>query len=717
MSRARAAIISLVLASTLALVSPASIAEEGEIIIVEGHVDGHGPAWLEFECLQVSCTELELVVRVDGAEYVISDTHLVQWSGIVDSNLSWRVNVGEGFDIDDIVHDSILPDDTNLVEPGDLPETVPVPGNQAVDFEIDATSICQLDRCEINIQSEIQELAEGAIIVGSLENQEDKDSIRIPGGNGDVVVIEDFRAGGVADLEIWESGTSSKSLLGTYPSEGSFPMILDYPMNSTLWLRIVHPNDSGLTTYKIDVSRFDNSLEAPDGGELEGEWNHGEHLEFRSVTYTGHVSGFDSEGDSLLLQAGGKMDINPDCAFIGEVSVGIHLIAPSGEIAIQEQGATCPDEIATPADVFSIEFRITSNGPSSWTIGISSDSNNDGNMIGDAPDYLWSEGSPIGYYGPIIPGPGILSGTLGPEDNVDVHAIKIEDANGSRVYIRDEGSSPVNFQIQSLEQGSWIILNSTNGSMISLPVGTHALRIEKLASSDAEVEYRFTLIYAGEDIPDDAQLSDLSYLFRDLYLFLGALMVVPLVIVIWWERKRLFYGSRGSEIIEIHERRRLRRLRERLSKDASESEMNEQVVESALHQLGDSPWAGIISEWGDPVIRHMTEQIEVCAWGVDKGDSLILGIRVGAEDWKLAAIRFHSPEGAVAGISEVSPKRLFGGDEVFLDTLESESKTFIRVKIDGNPSVLSFQLSGLVGGEPVAATPRSAVDWKSLEEE
>ena len=176
MSRARAAIISLVLASTLALVLPASIAEEGEIIIVEGHVDGHGPAWLEFECLQVSCTELELIVRVDGAEYVISDTHLVQWSGIVDSNLSWWVNVGEGFDIDDIVHDSILPDDANLVEPGDLPETVPVPGNQAVDFEIDATSICQLDRCELNGQSEdLGAVKEGAIIVGSLENQDDKD--------------------------------------------------------------------------------------------------------------------------------------------------------------------------------------------------------------------------------------------------------------------------------------------------------------------------------------------------------------------------------------------------------------------------------------------------------------------------------------------------------------------------------------------------------------
>ena len=718
MSQARAAILSLILASTFAFTFPTSIAEEGGIGVVEGHVEGHGPAWLEFECLQISCSELELVVQVDGEEYTISDTHLVQWSGIVDNNLSWGVNLGEGFDIDDIGYDSILPSETNLVEPGDLPSTVPVPGNQAVEFEIDATSICQLDRCELNGQSEdLGAVKEGAIIVGSLENQDDKDSIRIPGGNGDVVVIEDFKSGGVADLEIWESGMGSKSLLEIYEGEGSFPIILDYPMNSSLWLRIVHSIDSGLTPYKIEVSRFDNNLEAPGGGDLEGEWDHGEHLEFRSVSYTGHVSGFDTDGDSLLLQAGGKMEINLDCTFRGDVSVGIHLKSSNGEAVIQEQGPSCPDNIVTLADVHSIEFRITSSGPSSWTIGISSDSGNDGNMIGDAPDYLWSEGDTVDYYEPIFPSPKVLSGTLGLGDNVDVHPIKIEDQNGSRVYIRDEGASPVNFQIQSLDQGSWIILNSTNGSIISMPMGTHALRIEKLASSDVEVEYRFTLIYAGEDIPDDAQLSDLSYLFKDLYLFLGALMIVPLIIVIWWERKRLFYGTKGAEIIEIHERRRLRRLRERLSKDVSESETNEQVVESALHQLGDSPWAGIISEWGDPVIRHMTEQIEVCAWGVEGGSSLILGIRVGPEDWKLAAIRFHSPEGAVADISEVSPNRLFGGDEVFLDTLESDSKTFIRVKIDGNPSVLSFHLSGLVGGDPVAATPRSAVDWKSLEEE
>ncbi|MBK70415.1 MAG: hypothetical protein CMB53_03345 [Euryarchaeota archaeon] len=715
MGQTRATVLVVIIVSSLTLTAPNSVAEDGGGTIIEGGMDFQGPAWLEFECLRVSCTGLELEIEVDGEEYIYSDNHVVHWSGFVDSTLSWEVNIGDDFDIGDIGFDYILPSDSSLVESGDLQDTVPVPGNQPEEYEIDATSACQLDRCEPILGSLPKNT--GATFVGSLEDQEDKDAIRIVGDNGDVVVLDNFKSMGFADLEIWKSSSDSKSLHEIITAADDFPVILDYPQDASLWLRVVHPSDPGPSPYEIMISRFDDELEAPGGGDLEGQWNHGEHLEFRPLSYIGHISGFDEDGDSLLLQAGSKMEILPECYFNGDISLEILLKTTNGTISIYEQIFMCPDIIETPKDAVSLEFRISSNGPASWKIGISTNSANDGNIIGDAPDYLWSEEGPPTYHEPILPGPAILSGTLGPGDNVDVHVVNIGDENGSRVYIRDEGSSPVNFQIQSLDQENWGILNSTNGSIISMPMGTHAIRVERLASSDAVVEYRFTLIYAGEDIPDDAELSDLSYLFTDLYLFLGALMIVPLLIVIWWERKRLFSGSNGSDVIEAHERRRLRRLRERLSRETSEIGINEQEIESALHQLGDSPWAGIVSEWGDPMIRHLTEQIEVNAWGIDAGRSLILGIRVGGEDWKLAAIRFHSPEGAVARISEVSPKHLFRGDEVFLDTLESESKTFVRVTIVGNPSVLSFQLSGLVNGEPVAAAPRIAMDWQSLEEE
>ncbi len=713
MEGARAALLSLILTTSIVFFGYPALAEDGgSTVLIEGGSERSGPAWLVAECVEISCPGLELVVMYDGSEQVISDQHRVQWSGPFEHNISWKVNVDEGVDATDIMFDTIFPVEESLVETDDLEEIVPLPGDQDGSFELDATSICQLSRC-----NSLDIAPTASVFVGSLEDADDMDSFRILGDNDDVVVIDDFRGRGVIDLEIWESNAESKSLIDVLSSGNEFPIILDYPTDSSLWLRVAHPTDSGYTPYEISLSRFDDQSEAPESGELRGEWDHGRHLEFGSGPYFGHISGFDVDGDSLLLQAGSKMDITTNCIFSGEVLIDILVKTVNGSYFIDEEIDSCPELITTPADAFSLEFRFRSNIAISWGIDISSDSINDGKMIGDAPDYLWGESGPWDHHEHVLPGPLKLSGSLGPGDNVDVHIFSIEDENGSRVYLRDGGSSPVNFQIQSLDQHNWNILNYTNGSMISVPNGLHALRVESLSSSDVGVEYGFTLFYAGEDIPDDAELSDLSYLFNDLYIFLGVIMIVPLAVVIWWERKRLFSSTKGSEIIEAHERRRLRRLRERLSKEISQSEIDERVVESALHQLGDSPWSGIISEWGSPLIRHMTDQIEVCAWGVEMGSSLILGIKVGPEDWKMAAIRFHSPEGSLVGIDNVSPKHLFRGDEIFLDTLESGSRTFIRMSIEGSPSVLTFQLSGLVGGEPVAAAPRSAIDWQSLESE
>jgi hypothetical protein len=62
-------------------------------------------------------------------------------------------------------------------------------------------------------------------------------------------------------------------------------------------------------------------------------------------------------------------------------------------------------------------------------------------------------------------------------------------------------------------------------------------------------------------------------------------------------------------------------------------------------------------------------------------------------------------------IADVSPRHLFQGDEIFLDTLRKGSKTFLRLTLEGEPSNLGFQLSGLVDGEPLAAVPNRSIEW------
>ena len=108
----------------------------------------------------------------------------------------------------------------------------------------------------------------------------------------------------------------------------------------------------------------------------------------------------------------------------------------------------------------------------------------------------------------------------------------------------------------------------------------------------------------------------------------------------------------------------------------------------------------------------MTEQVEICVWRISEGDAtLLLGIRVADEPWELAAMRVHAPEGSKVGITAVSPSHLFLGDEIFLDTMPAGSSMFLSLTLEGSPSSLGFQLSGLVDGQPLAAVPNRALDW------
>ena len=110
---------------------------------------------------------------------------------------------------------------------------------------------------------------------------------------------------------------------------------------------------------------------------------------------------------------------------------------------------------------------------------------------------------------------------------------------------------------------------------------------------------------------------------------------------------------------------------------------------------------------------YNTGNVEIKAWRLDsEGDSLLVGIRIGDEIWDLAAMRIHSPEGSSAEIGEVYPKHLFQDDQIYLGKLNSDSITFFRVGIEGSPEFIGFQLSGLVGGEPFAASPIKAIKWK-----
>ena len=684
-------------------------ADDESEVLFQGNSDVDGPFWIEFSCELDSCQDMELVVWTDDSEYRIMDTHLVEWSGLVNGSVSWELLANPSLVMENFAMRSIIGEQSDIIENSDLPDLVPPPGQQGEWTSMSASSNCQLNRCS---RSEI--LSEGASFVGVLDTSADDDAILVEGDNGDVVKISNIESPDSISIEYW-SRSDSKTLIGSISSSESSSVYLDYPEDAELWVRIVHSDESDFSPYRFNLVRFDDENEGPAGEELGNPWIYDYQLSSNSTSYDlyrGHISSNDQLGDSLLISTGAKISLPIACHFTGEVALEILLHEIDGEKEkIVEDSNQCPQNIETSPSSTGIEFRVKSEQVIEWEIEVTSPVSGDGVLLGDAPDLLWLESGPSEFWGLISPSNTPYSGSLGNEDRIDIHPFEITDSNGSRVMIRSDIESPVTYQIQTLSQDSWQILNYTNGTVISVPPGIHAIRVEGLSPIVGDVEYEFYMVYLGEDIPDEGEYRDLSHLFTNFYVLIGGLMLLPLAVVLWWNRSLFLEKKNTRTGFEIHEVKKLELLRERLSLEGENLEGDTEGIVKALSMLGDSSWDEALYDLGKPSLRHMTEQIEICSWVIPESSFLILGIRTFQEKWELTALSVSSPEGSTASITKVSPDHMFEDNEVFLDTLSPETKRFLSLEISGSPSLLELEVSGLVDGEPLAAVPREALSF------
>lgn len=684
--------------------------EGGSEVFFQGDSEVISPFWIEFSCDLDVCRDMELVVWADGSQYRITDPHLVEWSGFVNGSLSWELLANPSLVVDNFAMRSIIGKQTDIIEIYDLPDLVPPAGQQDEWMSISTASNCQLNRCS---QNEI--LAESSSFVGILDSSADEDAILIEGGPGDVVKISNIESPDSVSLEYW-SRSDSKTLLGSISSSDSNPVYLDYPEDSELWVRIVHSDGSDFSPYKFDLVRFDDENEGPAGQELGNPWTYDFQLSSNSTSsgfYRGHISSFDQMGDSILIATGAKINLLVVCNFTGNASLEILLHElDGGKEKIVEDSNQCPSNIVTGPSSTGIEFRVKSEQVIEWEIEVTSSEIGDGVFLGDAPDLLWTGKGPSEFWGLLSPSTTPYSGSLRIEDRIDIHPFEITDSNGSMVMIRSDVESQVTYQIQTLSQDSWQILNYTNGTMISVPPGIHAIRVEGLSPIVGDVEYEFYLVYLGEDIPDEGEFRDLSHLFTNFYILIGALMLLPLGVVLWWNRSLFLDKKKNKTEFEIHGIKKLELLRERLSIEGGNSESDTEGIVTALSMLGDSSWDEALWDLGKPSLRHMTDQIEICGWIIPESSFLILGIRTFRDKWDLAALAISTPEGSTASISKVSPEHMFENNEIFLDTLNPETKRFLSLEIGGEPSLIELEISGLVDGEPLAVVPRGAVSFE-----
>ena len=107
-------------------------------------------------------------------------------------------------------------------------------------------------------------------------------------------------------------------------------------------------------------------------------------------------------------------------------------------------------------------------------------------------------------------------------------------------------------------------MDSIKEGEIILEKGIHAIRIEKLGQSEKILEYSFDIVNHGE-----VKIEDLSWMFKNFYFLAGLMLITPLLIVIYWNRKSIFRNNKKREI-EFHEIQVLDGLKERYSREYEE---------------------------------------------------------------------------------------------------------------------------------------------------
>tara|TARA_Y100001960_G_C14773357_1_gene881489 strand:+ start:1752 stop:2858 length:1107 start_codon:yes stop_codon:yes gene_type:complete len=333
--------------------------------------------------------------------------------------------------------------------------------------------------------------------------------------------------------------------------------------------------------------------------------------------------------------------------------------------------------------------------------------------IGDAPDIPWGAEGIGSEWQKISPNNVTYFGILSLNDSVDIFALEVYSEEWTLVGFSIEPKGNVSISVQRLNQTSWSIEDFSNISTgeIELDNGTHAVRVERLGGYGEEVGYAFSLDNLGT-VDVDGEYVNLDWMFTPFYAFAGLLLILPFLVVLWWNRGELF-ESRSKKLMSEHEQSTLMTLRERFTDD-NVSDIGIEEIRASLGVLAEKSWDSVTEEFGPPEIRHYTKDLDICAWRFDEsGKSILIGISTGDSEWNMAAIKIFSPNGDEASIDAVEPDFMFQDDEVFIGDLGENSTTFLRVITTGSVSAVNMQISGLVRGNPVAAAIIRPVHYES----
>ncbi len=522
--------------------------------------------------------------------------------------------------------------------------------------------------------------------------QNDVDAIHIPSGKGDIIALNLEASRNNLSIDIYDKSTQPPSLIGNTDGDN---LVVESPSDEGLDLKVRAGGESEDNPYRFEMQIHTDAEEISDSIPPLAEWQ-------------GSIGPSDTSGDVISLQVGASNEVR---IAIHSSDYNINIERINGDSSETLNSSHESPKLIVIEDVGAttviLDLRITSDNPAIYSVSHTVVGPRDGDTLGDAPNRMFEIGDNQAAW-PTIEHDGVQrQGHLSSPEDVDIWLLDIEEENGSNVKINPTLESTNCCLIQILNVNE----DGTLGGFTSeqnLSKGTHAIRVSKNPNSTGTWNpyYSFTITETPLDGP--AVYVDRSDEFMTFYILAGFLFLSPLLPIAYWQWK-----DRGTIRVERHERRRLSRLRERLSGIGLDSQ-NDDDIDAALNSLGDSEWDAIVDEWGEPLLRYRTEDIEIAAWKpIDMEATLLVGLRP-IKEWMHTGLRLSVQSGERIEINDVHPKRIHFEDEIAIDRLPIGELLFLRIRHEGGPKKVDIILNGTINGEQVTAMPPRAV---GIEEE
>jgi hypothetical protein len=715
-------------------------------ILSVGHELVGGAFWIDVSCEMGSdCVNLELSFS-DAAGSVWNDSgrfHLsirgIAAEGVAYLNLSRTDSESHTVSL---WTQSVLPREQagewltgeGLID--DLPDQLPAAEDNLSEWRSMAAQGCQTHiHCGAHLPGMVDSLA--VRWTGALSDVNDTDVLRLPDLINAVHSIRMSKRSEPMRLEAWSAGEAQLLLLredlnATTGHDVEAPFLLSTQPENPIYLLVSALGGNVLAPYEISVSTHaDQPDEAGSSLELPGGSEGNPSSDPPAGVMGGHLHSSDS-GDEVSFTVGGGGQMHVRWQSLGDVDFTMTQTArfATGDVDedVPMSGGNSEMTFRTmSADschmVVELTVNVTATGEGQWWVYVDPLEGVDEGCRQDRPNQPYldvdSPHQPRGTASFLGENQLMFFGHLSGSDTRDVYPVTIVGESWEvHRLIASVNTEGVEVQVQRWEDDNGTlypkeVITGTDTAGVEVSPGHHFVVVELAGATSAtySIGMQALNVTPEENVPTDPNdWQDMSHLFTNFYIIIALVLLAPLAWVLW-NRKKI----ESDRDIQGHERWRLQRLKERLADLLSTQDIDESLVIDALAMLADVQWAAIEAEMGEALLSHHTEAITLKAWKMG-ADSIVVGIHVSEEPWKLAALRFEAAQGPEWKIAEVSPSKLFDGDEIFLGTLKRGSTTFLHLRLEGDAQALDLHLSGLVDDVPLAAIPARALLMHDEEE-